>query len=166
MDCLRCRGEDGTGSGAKLRKLDDALKRQVKPCDRVIVFTQYANIEDKIFKVLKAAKDPCLQLMGTARQNAGAVERFQQAGTDAKVLLLNVCDESASGMNLTMVNRAMFGHPIFAAGQAQYTQWETQDIGCLRRYGQQKTCFLHRLVAQNTVDQRIIEKRCAYRFHQ
>ena len=57
--------------------------------------------------MLKAAKDPCLQLMGTARQNAGAFERFQQAGTDANVLLLNVCDESASGMNLTMVNCAI-----------------------------------------------------------
>ena len=166
MDCLRCRGEDGTGSGAKLRKFDDVLKPQVKPCDRVIVFTQYANIEDKLFKVLKAAKDPCLQLMGTARQNAGAVERFQQAGTDAKVLLLNVCDESASGMNLTIANHAIFVHPILAASQEQYTQWETQAIGRIRRYGQQRTCFIHRLVVENTVDQRIIEKRCAYRFHQ
>ena len=160
-----CGGEDGTGSGAKLSKLVDLLKREVKPCERVIVFTQYANIEDEIFKVLKAAKVSCLQLKGTAHQKSGAVEKFQQV-MDAKVLLLNVGDESASGMNLTIANHAIFVHPILAASQEQYTQWETQAIGRIRRYGQQKTCFIHRLVAENTVDQRIIEKRCAYRFHQ
>ena len=70
-------------------------------------------------------------------------------------------DESASGMNLTMANHAIFVHPISAVSQEQYMQWETQAIGRIRRYGQQKTCFIHRLVAKNTVDQRIIEKRCA-----
>lgn len=156
-----CGGEDGTGSGAKLSALVDLLKRKVEPCERVVVFTQYTNIEDEILKVLKAAEVPCLQLKGTAHQKSGAVEKFQQAGMDAKVLLLNVGDESASGMNLTMANHAIFVHPISAVSQEQYMQWETQAIGRIRRYGQQKTCFIHRLVAKNTVDQRIIEKRCA-----
>ena len=48
VDCLRCKGEDGTGSWAKLRKLGDVLKRQDKSCDRVNLFTQYANIEIRV----------------------------------------------------------------------------------------------------------------------
>ena len=80
-----CGGEDGTGSGAKLSKLVDLLKRQVKSYERAIVFTQYANIEDEIFNVLKAAKVPCLQLKGTAHQKSGAVEKFQQV-IDANVV--------------------------------------------------------------------------------
>jgi SNF2 family DNA or RNA helicase len=159
----RSAGSDCAGFGAKLDNLVELLKRKViKARERAIIFTQYPELEEQVAKALKAAKIASLQLKGTAHQKSGAVEKFQQASSDAQVLLLNVGDESASGMNLTMANHVVFVHPVLSSTQEQYCQWETQAIGRIRRYGQQKTCLIHRLVAENTIDQRILEKRsCA-----
>ena len=49
-----------------------------------------AGFSFRFFKVLKGAMVLCMQLMGTARQKAGAVEKFQHAGTDARLFLLSV----------------------------------------------------------------------------
>lgn len=57
----------------------------------------------------------------------------------ARVLLLNMGDESASGANLTTASHAFFVHPVLKPTAQEYTACETQAIGRIRRYGQTKT---------------------------
>ena len=57
----------------------------------------------------------------------------------ARVLVLNLRDESASGANLTAANHAIFVHPLLVGTQQEFNSCDTQAVGRVRRYGQHRT---------------------------
>ena len=117
---------------------------------------------DKVEEALAAAGVKAAQLKGSVHKKTAVLSAFQAdepADGDARVLLLNVADESASGANLTSANHAVFVHPLLAGSQQEYTACETQAIGRIRRYGQQKECTVWRFLVDNTIDTEISEAR-------
>ena len=101
-------------------------------------------------------------MKGSVGQQVKALSVMQNtdlAKGDPRVLLLTMDDESSSGVNLTLANHAVFVHPLLADSQQQYDAYETQAIGRIRRYGQNKTCHIWRYLCPHTIDAEIYQAR-------
>ncbi|KAK3237919.1 hypothetical protein CYMTET_52037, partial [Cymbomonas tetramitiformis] len=147
--------------GTKLAQIVTLL-RSLNNSERALVFVQFPDLMEKVAEALGDAGIKSLQLKGSVFQKTKALDQFQAetlAEDDPQVLLLNVKDESASGANLTTANHAIFVHPMFTATQHEYTACETQAIGRVRRYGQNRTVHIHRFLVQDSIDTEIFSSR-------
>jgi SNF2 family DNA or RNA helicase len=75
------------------------------------------------------------------------------------VLLLNMRDESASGANLTTANHAIFIHPLLTETQQEYEACETQAVGRVCRYGQERDVTIWRFLVTESMDTAIYQQR-------
>ncbi|KAF2136382.1 uncharacterized protein K452DRAFT_138048 [Aplosporella prunicola CBS 121167] len=76
-----------------------------------------------------------------------------------RVLLLNLGDESASGMDLVNANHVIFLSPLLTDTETKYHAAMTQAVGRCRRHGQKNAVHVYRFVALQTVDVDILEQR-------
>lgn len=150
--------------GAKLLQLV-ALIKAIKTPQRILIFVQFDDLLVKIRSALKAAKIGTIVIEGSAKTQANELDRFQNLDPNdhesERVLILNVAAASASGANLTLANHAIFVHPVHypEASNDRFIATETQAIGRIRRYGQNRTCNIYRLLTANTVDENIMLER-------
>ncbi|KAL1747842.1 hypothetical protein HDZ31DRAFT_60876 [Schizophyllum fasciatum] len=152
---------DGKGRhyGRKLEEVAKLIKGLPKD-ERVLLFVQFADLTKKVSEALEYHKIPHLEIKGSASARSSALEKFQ-TGSNERVLLLNVRDESASGANLTCANHAIFLSPLHAPTNELYRAWETQAVGRVVRYGQQKPVRIHRFVTMDTADEELFKTRHA-----
>lgn len=61
------------------------------------MFVQYEDLMKKVAEALAGNKIKCMQLKGDAKKQSEALMEFQNAEGKARVLLLSLEDESASG---------------------------------------------------------------------
>lgn len=153
---------DGHGRhfGLKLEKVIDLIRKKIPKDERVLLFVQFPDLMKKVTEALAVNKIKYLEIKGTAHQKSKNLELFQN-GSEERVLLLNVMDESASGANLTSANHAIFLSPLLAPSQEIYNACETQAIGRLVRYGQERHVYVWRFLTTNTIDEEIYEQRKA-----
>jgi SNF2 family DNA or RNA helicase len=129
--------------------------------DRIIVFCQFDDLKNKVGEAFKDSKIEALQLNGPVSRQIKTVSIFQKENPDkkdARVLLLKMDDEQSAGLNLTNLNHAIFVHPLLAGSQQEYDAYETQAIGRIRRFGQNKTVHVWRFLAKKTIDTAIFDK--------
>lgn len=124
----------------------------------MLVFVQFPDLMKKVTEAFANHKIKFLEIRGTAHQKSKNLELFQN-GSEERVLLLNVMDESASGANLTSANHAIFLSPLLAPSKEIYKACETQAVGRLVRYGQEKHVYVWRFLTTNTIDEEIYEQR-------
>ena len=74
-------------------------------------------------------------------------------------MVLNASDETAAGLNLQNANHVIFVSPLLRDSQYTYDATMAQAIGRVRRHGQKKPIFVHRIVALDTIDVDILEHR-------
>lgn len=151
---------DKTG-GAKLAELV-RLIRSFPADERVLVFVQFADLLSKVETALNDQNIKTLKIKGSAHQMMNAMTAFQRpviAADDARVLLLELHNESASGANLTVANRIVFVHPLHVDSLQKYVACETQAIGRARRYGQKKDVNLYRLLVKDSMDRALFDMR-------
>jgi hypothetical protein len=147
--------------GKKMSELVQSL-RGFNPDERVLIFIQYPDLMKQVSDVLDDANIKYLKLKGSVHQQCAALDEFQKEKLrpgDARVLMLLSRDESASGANLTTANHAIFVHPLETNTQYEYDASETQAIGRIRRYGQTKLVHVHRLIAKDTIEEKIYNER-------
>ncbi|WWD22469.1 hypothetical protein CI109_106962 [Kwoniella shandongensis] len=163
---LGIEGELSSGRyGAKLRKLVDLI-HSIPKDQRVLVFLQWEDLAGKVGEALRSGGISHVTLSGSVKQRANTLDRFQQSddydGEDGdRVLLLKMNDASAAGSNLTTANHAIFLGPLFTNSLLNYRAVETQAIGRIRRYGQERKVHIHRLLALDTIDMTIFNNRRA-----
>ena len=75
------------------------LRTKIPPEERVLLFVQFEDLMKKVSEALDFRKIAHLQITGSATKKSNTLEQFQTNGS-ARVLLLNVIDESASGAYL------------------------------------------------------------------
>ncbi|EEH52499.1 SNF2 super family [Micromonas pusilla CCMP1545] len=156
-------GGDRTAGGGSIvmSELVQSL-RGFNPDERVLIFIQYPDLMKQVSDVLDDANIKYLKLKGSVHQQCAALDEFQKEKLrpgDARVLMLLSRDESASGANLTTANHAIFVHPLETNTQYEYDASETQAIGRIRRYGQTKLVHVHRLIAKDTIEEKIYNER-------
>jgi len=149
--------EAGGKFGSKLRRVVETVLAAPND-DRIIVFVQFADLAKVVAAALAEHKINAIEVKGSVHAKTKALDQMQEKG-GPRVLLLNLADESASGANLTLCNHAIFVHPMLAESQEQYTACETQAIGRIRRYGQEKTVRIWRFIVEDTIDAKIFEER-------
>lgn len=148
--------------GTKLSQVVEKVKKVTESGDRLIIFCQFDDLKGKIQEALDTSGILSLQVNGSVDKQTKAVSIFQKAKPskdDPKVLILKMDDEQSAGLNLTNLNHAVFVHPLLAESQVKYDSFETQAIGRIRRYGQTKTVFIWRFLAEDTIDQDIYTQR-------
>jgi hypothetical protein len=147
--------------GSKLQAIVQSLE-EVHANDhdaKVIVFTQWRSLEDRIANAFSdlgishLRLSTCKDLFETRR----VLEQFQDPGNkDAQVLFLSL-DAHASGTNLTSASHVFLVHPMLAATPEQQVAYERQAIGRAARLGQRGKVTVWRFVTSGTVEDDVVK---------
>ena len=138
---------DGRRS-SKVEALIDALETAAAEGHKALVFSQWTSLLDLIEPALARAELPFTRLDGSTRDRAGVVARFQAAG-GPPVMLVSL-KAGGSGLNLTAADHVFLCDPWWNPAV------EAQAADRTHRIGQERPVFVYRLVATNTVEERIL----------
>jgi SNF2 family DNA or RNA helicase len=134
----------------KLNRLSEMLEQALAEDDRVLIFTQYAEMGELLREHLSESFGETLYLHGgtPAKKRAEMIEQFQNGGPRLFVLSLKA---GGAGINLTRANRVF-----------HYDRWwnpavENQATDRAFRIGQTQAVQVHKMVCRGTLEERIDE---------
>ena len=140
-------GQSATRS-SKVDLLVDQLDEAVQEGHKALVFSQWTSLLDRVEPALRAAGIDFCRLDGSTRDRGAVVERFQSA-SGPPVFLLSL-QAGGTGLNLTAADHVFLLDPWWNPAV------EEQAADRAHRIGQDKPVFVHRLVAEDTVEERIL----------
>ena len=146
---LGLRGGPAPQSSSKLERLLEALGDAVADGHRALVFSQWTSLLDLIEPHLTAANIGFNRLDGTTTDRAGVVATFQADGGPS-VMLLSL-KAGGTGLNLTAADHVFLIDPWWNPAV------EDQAADRAHRIGQDKSVMVYRMVARDTVEERILE---------
>lgn len=135
------------GDSAKLDALWEILEPLVAEGHKVLVFSQFTGVLDLVAEHLREKETPHLMLTGATENRTELVERFQKPDTE-KVFLLSL-KAAGTGLNLTAASYVVLFDPWWNPAA------EAQAIDRTHRIGQKNRVIAYRLVARNTVEEKI-----------
>ena len=134
-----------TGSG-KRDYLLYMLRELVAEDRRILVFSQFTRMLDLIAADLQSAGIEYVTLTGRTGDRARPVERFQQGSVPVFLISLKA---GGTGLNLTRADTVIHYDPWWNAAA------EDQATDRAHRIGQQRPVFVYRLLAQETVEEKV-----------
>lgn len=143
---------DGKRSGDRSAKLDLLMERLDQTIDeghKVLVFSQFTSLLALARAQLDAKSINYESLDGRTRNRGARVDRFQ-GDPDCRVFLISL-KAGGQGLNLTAADYAFLLDPWWNPAA------EAQAIDRMHRIGQTRPVFAYRLVARNTIEERILE---------
>jgi superfamily II DNA or RNA helicase len=141
-------GRSAPGS-AKTALLLELLEEVVAEGHKALVFSQWTSMLDLCEPHLHEAAIPFIRLDGSTRDRAGVVADFQNA--DGPPVLLVSLKAGGTGLNLTAADHVILMDPWWNPAV------EDQAADRAHRIGQDKPVFVYRLVARDTVEERVLE---------
>ncbi len=140
-------GQDAEDS-AKLALLLDRLDTAVADGHKALVFSQWTSLLDLVEPRLDQAGISYTRLDGTTRDRAAVLQRFQQE--DGPPVFLVSLKAGGTGLNLTAADHVFLLDPWWNPAV------EEQAADRAHRIGQDRPVFVYRMVAENTVEERIL----------
>jgi superfamily II DNA or RNA helicase len=134
---------------AKLDALMAQVEEVLEEGHKVLVFSQFTKLLAIVRSRLDAAEVPYEYLDGRTRDRQAKVERFQE--DPACRLFLISLKAGGLGLNLTAAEYVFLLDPWWNPAV------EAQAIDRAHRIGQSRHVFAYRLIAQNTVEEKILE---------
>ncbi|MEN9840715.1 MAG: hypothetical protein RL376_515 [Verrucomicrobiota bacterium] len=134
-------------SSAKLDALFDTIEPLVAEGHRVLVFSQFVTMLELIREELLAREISHLLLTGQTENRQDLVNQFQAEGGPA-VFLLSL-KAAGSGLNLTAASYVVLFDPWWNPAV------EAQAIDRTHRIGQKNTVIAYRLIAKDTIEEKI-----------
>jgi superfamily II DNA or RNA helicase len=149
-------GDAGLGAdAAKLDRLEELLVEVVGEGHKMLVFSQWTSLLDRVEPRLKQLGVDWVRLDGSTRDRQGAVDRFQDpAGPPVFLLSLKA---GGFGLNLTAADYVVHLDPWWNPAV------ERQATDRAHRIGQDRPVMSFKLVAEDTVEERILELQAAKR---
>ena len=141
-------GHEAAGS-SKLELLLDSLQSVIAEGHRALVFSQWTSLLDRVEPSLREAGIGFGRLDGATRDRGSVVREFQ-APEGPSVLLVSL-RAGGTGINLTAADHVFLLDPWWNPAV------EDQAADRAHRIGQSRPVLVHRLVAQDTVEERILE---------
>lgn len=141
-------GAPGPVVSAKLDMLVERLSIVADEGHRALVFTQWTSLLDLLEPLLKDAQISFLRLDGATRDRDAVVTTFQ-AENGPSVLIMSL-KAGGVGLNLTAADHVFIVDPWWNPAA------EDQAADRTHRIGQTRPVQVHRLVAQGTVEERIL----------
>lgn len=139
-------------ASAKLEALLELLETLVQEGRRVLVFSQFTSMLDLIETSLAAhetlASQAYVRLDGSTRDRGSVVARFQSGTVPFMLLSLKA---GGVGLNLTAADTVIHYDPWWNPAVEQQATDRTHRIG------QDKPVFVYKLIAADTVEERIVE---------
>ncbi len=136
-------------SSAKLDALAEQLNEVLAEGHKALVFSQFTSFLSLLRQRLDKEKTPYEYLDGKTRDRQAKVERFQT--DDACKLFLISLKAGGVGLNLTAADYVFLLDPWWNPAV------ESQAIDRTHRIGQTRRVFAYRLIAQNTVEEKVLE---------
>jgi SNF2 family DNA or RNA helicase len=134
---------------SKVDLLLERLGQAVEDGHKALVFSQWTGLLDKVEPHLEEAGVEFLRLDGSTRDRGAVVEAFQ--GEGGPPVLLASLKAGGTGLNLTAADHVFLLDPWWNPAA------EDQAADRAHRIGQERPVFVHRLVAEETVEERILE---------
>ncbi len=142
-------------SSSKVELLLETLEEAVSEGHKALVFSQWTSLLDRVEPHLQKAGIAFDRLDGSTIDRQGVVERFQ-ADDGPPVLLLSL-KAGGTGLNLTAADHVFLLDPWWNPAA------EDQAADRAHRIGQDRPVVIHRLVAAETVEERILELQASKR---
>jgi SNF2 family DNA or RNA helicase len=136
------------GGSSKVEALLDALSDAAADGHKALVFSQWTSLLDLVEPHLVEAGISFNRLDGSTVDRAGVVNSFQAEG-GPPVMLLSL-KAGGIGLNLTAADHVFLLDPWWNPAV------EDQAADRTHRIGQDKPVFVYRLVAKDTVEERIL----------
>ncbi len=143
---------DPARRGQRSSKLDALIPKLValrESGQKALVFSQFRTLLDLARPAIEAEGVRCAQLDGTTDDREAVVARFQE--DPAVSVLLVSLKAGGVGLNLTAAEYVFLLDPWWNPAA------EAQAIDRAHRMGQTKAVFAYRLIARDTVEERIAE---------
>ncbi len=141
-------GQTASGS-SKVEVLLEALDEAAAEGHKALVFSQWTGLLDRVEPHLRAAGIRFTRLDGSTVDRQGVVEDFQSA--DGPPVLLISLRAGGTGLNLTAADHVFLLDPWWNPAV------EEQAADRAHRIGQDRPVSVYRLVARDTVEERILE---------
>jgi SNF2 family DNA or RNA helicase len=135
-------------TSSKVALLLESLDEVIAEGHKALVFSQWTSLLDRVEPHLAAAGIAFERLDGSTRDRAGVVARFQDdAGPP---VLLASLKAGGTGLNLTAADHVFLLDPWWNPAV------EDQAADRAHRIGQERPVMVYRLVAEDTVEERIL----------
>lgn len=148
-------GNDSIERSAKVTLLVDKLDEAVADGHKALVFSQWTSLLDKVEGPLREAGIAYTRLDGSTADRGAVVAEFQSA--DGPPVMLVSLKAGGTGLNLTAADHVFLLDPWWNPAV------EDQAADRAHRIGQDKPVMVYRLVARETVEERILELQAAKR---
>ncbi|GAB6050845.1 hypothetical protein JCM16106_16940 [Hydrogenophilus islandicus] len=133
---------------AKLDWLRETLPELVEEGRKVLIFSQFVKLLERVETLLKELAIPYAMLTGQTRQRDEVVARFQRG--EMPVFLISL-KAGGTGLNLTEADTVILLDPWWNPAV------EEQAIDRAHRIGQEKPVFIYKLICANTVEEQILK---------
>ena len=134
-------------TSAKLDYLMDMLHELIAAGRRILVFSQFTSMLELIEADLHAERIRYVKLTGQTEDRATPVQRFQRGEVPVFLISLRA---GGFGLNLTRADTVIHYDPWWNPAV------ESQATDRAHRIGQDKPVFVYRLIAADTVEERIL----------
>ena len=135
-------------SSSKLDDLLDMVSEMIPEGRRILLFSQFTSMLDLIKPRLAEAGIPFVELRGDTRDRAEPVRSFQAGEVPLFLISLKA---GGRGLNLTAADTVIHYDPWWNPAV------ENQASDRAHRIGQTKSVFVYKLIAADTVEERILE---------
>ncbi len=146
---VRLLGAESAAPSGKLEALLEILREAVDGGHRTLVFSQFTSMLDLIAPALDEAGITWCRLDGSTRDRQGVVDAFQ--APDGPAVFLISLKAGGAGLNLTAADTVVHFDPWWNPAV------EAQATARAHRIGQTKAVTSIKLVARDTVEQRVLE---------
>jgi SNF2 family DNA or RNA helicase len=142
-------GQQAASTSSKLELLLGRLEEAVADGHKALVFSQWTALLDRVEPLLAESRIEFLRLDGSTRDRGAVVGGFQTE-TGPPVMLVSL-RAGGTGLNLTAADHIFLLDPWWNPAV------EDQAADRAHRIGQSRPVMVHRLVAQDTVEEGILE---------
>jgi len=134
-------------TSSKVERLLEALSEAIADGHKALVFSQWTGLLDLVEPHLNAASIPFVRLDGSTRDRAAVVAQFQSE-TGPPVMLVSL-KAGGTGLNLTAADHVFLLDPWWNPTV------EDQAADRAHRIGQDRPVMVYRMIAKDTVEERI-----------
>ncbi len=131
----------------KLEWLRETLPELIAEGRRVLVFSQFVELIDRIEPIVQELAIPYARFTGQTRDRDAVVAKFQ--GGEVPLLLISL-KAGGTGLNLTAADTVILVDPWWNPAV------EAQAIDRTHRIGQDKPVFIYKLIVANTVEEQML----------
>jgi superfamily II DNA or RNA helicase len=136
-------------TSSKVEALCEALEDAVADGHKALVFSQWTGLLDKVEPQLRARALSFIRLDGKTRDRGAVVEAFQ--ADDGPPVMIISLTAGGTGLNLTAADHVFLLDPWWNPAV------EDQAADRAHRIGQDRPVMVYRMVAKDTVEERVLE---------